>query len=88
MSVLHITSENLPQWLPTIIDCGIGVSLGLQAIPTSARERIGDAITSVIGGVFGGTQVMLRRDEERLLSENESSSTRRRQADIEEGLDS
>lgn len=86
MSILHITSDNLPQWLPTIIDCGIGASLGFQAIPSSARERVGEAITSVIGGIFSGTQVIVRRDEERHLSENEPSSTRRRRADIEEGL--
>ncbi|PMD22459.1 hypothetical protein NA56DRAFT_88118 [Hyaloscypha hepaticicola] len=86
MSILHITSDHLPQWLPTIIDCGIGASLGFQAIPSSARERVGEAITSVIGGIFGGTQVIVRRDEERHLSENEPSSTRRRRADIEEGL--
>jgi hypothetical protein len=86
MSVLHITSDNLPQWLPTIIDCGIGASLGFQAIPSSARERVGEVITSVIGGIFDGTQVIVRRDEERLLSENEPSLTRRRRADVEEGL--
>ncbi|KAN0112333.1 hypothetical protein V8E51_005284 [Hyaloscypha variabilis] len=85
MSVLHITSDNLPQWLPTIIDCGVGTSLGFQNIPASARHRVGESITSIIGGIFGGTQVVVRREEQQPLQSVQSSASRGRRADIEMG---
>ena len=86
MSVLHITSDNLPQWLPTIIDCGVGTSLGFHNIPASARDRVREAISGVISNIFGGTQLIVRGDEEHLLQRVELSSSRRRRSDIETGL--
>lgn len=84
--MLHITSDNLPQWLPTIVDCGLGASLGIQNIPLAARNKVGDVIREVIASIFGGTQVIVRGDEVELLQRNEpSSSPRRRRPDIETG---
>ncbi|KAE9376090.1 hypothetical protein N431DRAFT_454672 [Stipitochalara longipes BDJ] len=85
MSVLHITSDNLPQWLPTIIDCGIGTSLGFQNIPASARHRVAESVTSVIGSIFGGTQVVIRTDEQQPLQGVQAASSRGRRSDIEMG---
>jgi hypothetical protein len=83
MSILRIKSDNLPQWLPTAIDCGVGTSLGFQSIPASARHRVGESIGSVVGSIFGGTQVIIRRDEQQLLQREEPSSPRRHRTDIE-----
>jgi hypothetical protein len=85
MSILHITSDNLPQWLPTIIDCGVGMSLGFQNIPAAVRRRVGESITGVIGSIFGGTQVIIQRDEQRLLQTEEPLSSRTHRPDIEMG---
>jgi hypothetical protein len=85
MWILQITSDSLPQWLPIVIDCGVGASLGFQNIPASARNRVGQAISGVIGNIFGGTQVTIRTDEQLLLQRDEASSSRRRRSDIETG---
>jgi hypothetical protein len=85
MSILHITSNNLPQWLPTVIDCGIGASLGLQNIPVTARNLVGEVLSGFIGSTFGATQVIVRRAEEQLLDGDDAQSLRRRRQDIETG---
>jgi hypothetical protein len=85
MSILHITSDNLPQWLPTIIDCGVGTSLGFQNIPAAARTKVGDVIRGFIGAIFGATQVVIRTDEEQLLPRAEPPLSRRRRTDVEIG---
>jgi hypothetical protein len=85
MSILHITSNNLPQWLPTVIDCGIGASLGLQNIPATARNLVGEVLSGFIGSTLGATQVIVRRAEEQLLDGDDAQSLRRRRQDIETG---
>ena len=85
VSILHISSDSLPQWLPTVIDCGVGTSLGLQNIPAAARNRVGEVLSGLIGSVFGGTQVIIWGDEEQHLQRNEALSSRRRPSDIETG---
>jgi len=85
MSILHITSNNLPQWLPTVIDCGIGASLGLQNIPATARNLVGEVLSGFIGSTFGATQVIVGRAEEQLLDGDDAQSLRRRRQDIETG---
>jgi len=59
-SVLHITSDSLPQWLPTIINCGLGTSVGVQNIPADSQKRLWGYICKVMGSIFGGTQVILQ----------------------------
>jgi hypothetical protein len=56
-SILQIKSENLPQWLPTAINCGLGASVGLQNIPSNSRKRLGEYVSSILSSIFGGTQV-------------------------------
>ncbi len=85
MSILHLSSNNLPQWLPTVIDCGVGASLGLQNIPAAARNRAGEVFSGFIGNTFGVTQVIVRRDEEQLSDGDDAQSSRRRRQDIETG---
>jgi hypothetical protein len=85
MSILHITSDNLPQWLPTVIDCGIGTSLGLQNIPETARIRLGEVLSGFSGSTLGVTQVIVQRDGEQLLNREDAGSSRRCRQDIETG---
>src|SRR5258708_6096182 len=85
MSILHITCDNLPQWLPTIINWGVGTSLGFQNIPAAARHQVGKSISGVIGSIFGGTQVIIRQDEQQLLPRDDSTPSRRHRPDIETG---
>jgi hypothetical protein len=71
MSILHITSENLPQWLPTIIECGLGTSIGIRSIPSASRDQARDYISSVTGSVFGATQVVVRSEQGQPLQRND-----------------
>lgn len=80
MWILQIRSDNLPQWLPIVIDCGLGGSVGFQNIPASARSQVGEAISRVIGNLFG-----IRTEEQQLLQPDEAYSSRRRGPDIEAG---
>src|SRR6266536_3106117 len=59
-SILQIKSENLPQWLPIAINCGLGASVGLQNIPSNSRKRFGEYLSSILSSIFGGTQVNIR----------------------------
>ena len=77
ISTLQITSDNLPQWIPTAVDCGLGASLGLQNIPASSRNRIGRLIGNILSGIFSGIQGTLRQSTEPLLPRDEPSGSSR-----------
>lgn len=54
-SVLGISSDNLPQWIPLAIDCGLAASIGLQSIPSETRTQLGVYIRNIVGSLLGST---------------------------------
>lgn len=64
MAVLKIGSETLPQWLPMIIDAGLGASIGLQNIPSKTLEKLKEYATNILGSICGGTQVIVQSREQ------------------------
>lgn len=54
------TADTLPQWIPLIVDCGLGVSIGIQNIPSNAREQLWKQLNELVGSFCGGVQVRFR----------------------------
>ncbi|KAF7896330.1 hypothetical protein EAF00_006344 [Botryotinia globosa] len=61
-SILQISSTLLPQWIPTILDCGFGLSLGVQNLPTAYLYGMRDWAMNMVGSLCGGDQPTFRRE--------------------------
>ncbi|THV53264.1 hypothetical protein BGAL_0055g00230 [Botrytis galanthina] len=57
-----ISSTLLPQWIPTILDCGLGLSLGIQNLPTAYLSGVRDWAMNMVGSLCGGDQPTLRHE--------------------------
>jgi len=60
VSTTQPTADTLPQWIPLIIDCGLGMSIGIQNIPSNAREQLWTQLNELVGSFCGGVQVRLQ----------------------------
>ena len=67
VSILHINSDNLPQWVPAIIDSGIGISFALQSIPADSMKRLCQYSQSLVTSTCGATQINIHQLTESLL---------------------
>ncbi|CZR52599.1 uncharacterized protein PAC_02476 [Phialocephala subalpina] len=56
-STTQATADALPRDLPLIINCGLGVSLGIQKLPTTIRRDLWRGLNEVAGSFCGGVQV-------------------------------
>lgn len=61
MSTIQLTSEDLPRWMPLIIDSGLGASIGIQNIPAEARERALNVVAEYAGSLCGRCQLNIRQ---------------------------
>ncbi|KAF7858536.1 hypothetical protein EAF04_009136 [Stromatinia cepivora] len=55
-SVLQISSSPLPQWIPTILDCGLGLSIGMQSLPREYLHGLRDWAAEIFSSLCGGGQ--------------------------------
>ncbi|KAF7918142.1 uncharacterized protein EAE97_011913 [Botrytis byssoidea] len=61
-SILQISSTLIPQWIPTILDCGFRLSLGVQNLPTAYLYGVRDWAMNMVGSLCGGDQPTFRRE--------------------------
>ncbi|APA12313.1 hypothetical protein sscle_09g070830 [Sclerotinia sclerotiorum 1980 UF-70] len=59
-SVLKISSSLLPQWIPTIVDCGLGFSIGMQSLPRDYLHGLRDWAIEVVGSLCSGVPLSSR----------------------------
>ncbi|KAJ8059809.1 hypothetical protein OCU04_011440 [Sclerotinia nivalis] len=52
-SVLQISSSLLLQWIPTILDCELALSIGMQSLPRDYLHGLRDWATEVVGSLCG-----------------------------------
>lgn len=63
VSTAQATADALPRELPLIIDCGLGVSVGIQSLPSNIRRNLWRGFNEVAGSFCGGVQVRFRGRE-------------------------
>ncbi|KAF7882562.1 uncharacterized protein EAF02_005925 [Botrytis sinoallii] len=61
-SVLQISSTLLLQWIPTILDSGLGLSFGIQNLPTDYMYGARDWAMNLVGSLCGGDQPTFRHE--------------------------
>lgn len=53
VSTVEPPPEQVPQWIPVIIDLGLGISIGLQELPPDTRKRVFGYVTDLLGSIYG-----------------------------------
>ncbi|KAH9217948.1 hypothetical protein DL95DRAFT_458836 [Leptodontidium sp. 2 PMI_412] len=53
LSTVEPPPDHLPQWIPGIIDIGLGVSIGIQEFPSDTRRRAFQHLTDLLGSIYG-----------------------------------
>lgn len=61
ITTIQLTSTDLPQWIPLIIDSGLGASIGIQNIPVEPRRRAIKIVGEYAGSLCGGCQLNVRQ---------------------------
>lgn len=69
--IIQLTSENLPQWIPLLIDSGLGISTGLQSISADSRRRLIESLGKFVGNICGGVQFNLHENRAHGANEGE-----------------
>jgi hypothetical protein len=67
--MLHLSSDNLPQWIPLAVNAGLGASACIQDINSETRQRLGEYVRTFLGSIFG-TQILMPRAGDPLLPRN------------------
>ncbi|KAH7357196.1 hypothetical protein BKA65DRAFT_496371 [Rhexocercosporidium sp. MPI-PUGE-AT-0058] len=53
VSTVKPPPEQLPQFIPGIVDIGLGISIGIQELPPDTRRRAVKQVTDLLGNIFG-----------------------------------
>ncbi|KAF8856417.1 hypothetical protein BDZ45DRAFT_476240 [Acephala macrosclerotiorum] len=65
VSTTQSTADGLPRDLPLIIDCGLGVSIGVQVLPLKIRRDLWRGLNKLAGSFCGGVQVRFQTGSRR-----------------------